>query len=246
MQIKTARAYSSVADVKAKWPKYNFTDVVNNNLRNPGVDSVDILVMSAPTVDITNMDTAKLQSTENTWGLQEKAIESSKNMLTLAENSLKKYPNLSKVIIFEHPPRFDTIDVDPLSVKPTLARLANTTLGQLWLNSPLKHKIFIGQHSLESSGVGTAHFKRYQNSYTGRYDGVHLYGKSGCKDYTNSVKTILMIALPKYYPTNADTELGNTQSVKHANCEQTKYQKKQHFPSVQTRNRFDVLNQGNF
>ena len=100
MQIKTARAYSSVADVKAKWRKYNFTDVVNYNLRNPGVDSVDILVMSAPTVDITNMDTAKLQSTENTWGLQEKAIESSKNMLTLAENSLKKYPNLSKVIVF--------------------------------------------------------------------------------------------------------------------------------------------------
>ena len=66
------------------------------------------------------------------------------------------------------------------------------------------------------------------------------------KDYTNSVKTILLIALPKYYPTNADTELGNTQSAKHANCEQTKYQKKQHFPSVQTRNRFDVLNQGNF
>ena len=58
----------------------------------------------------------------------------------------------------EHPPRFDTVDVDPLSVKPTLANLANTTLGQLWLNSPLKDKIFIGQHSLESSGVGTGHF----------------------------------------------------------------------------------------
>ena len=213
------------------------------NLSNPGVDTTDILVMSAPTVDITNMDTANLHSTENTWGLQEKAIKSSKNMFQIAENSIQKYPNLRKVIIMEHPPRFDTVDVDPLSVKPTLAKLANTTLGQLWLNSPLKDKIFIGQHSLESSGVGTAHFARYQNSHTGRYDGVHLYGKTGYTDYTNSGKTILMIGLPKYNATQTAT--GNTQSGNHANCEQTQYQK-QYQPSVQTKNRFNVLNQGNF
>ena len=63
-----------------------------------------------------------------------------------------------------------------LKMKCNLARLANATLGGLWLNSPLKDKIFIGRHSLESSGAGAAHFNRYQNKYTRKYDGVHLFG----------------------------------------------------------------------
>ena len=73
-RIKSARAYSSVFDEKARWPRYNFSDVVEQSTKNPGRDHIDVLVMSAPTVDITNMDTSKLHPTDNTDIFQEKTI----------------------------------------------------------------------------------------------------------------------------------------------------------------------------
>jgi hypothetical protein len=149
----------------------------------------------------------------------------------------------------EHPPRFDNKKVDPTSLKPTLARLANATLSQLWLNCPLKDKIFIGRHSLESSGTGAPHLARYKDQNTGRYDGVHMYGKSGCEDYTNSVKTIMMVALSETDCTETTTGCGTTQSDSHSYCPQAKYQKKfKYQPTVNTKNRFSVFNsnQGNY
>ena len=41
----------------AKWPESNFKDVVKVELDNQGADKYKVLVMSAPTVDITNLDT---------------------------------------------------------------------------------------------------------------------------------------------------------------------------------------------
>ena len=110
-------------------------------------------------------------------------------------------------------------------IKLGLAKLANIHLGQLWLNSSLKEKIVIGRHSLESSGAGAAHFRRYQNRFTGRYDGVHLYGQTGHTDYTNSIKTILSLALPKSHP-NYFAPKFNQLKVKvdnHTNCPQAIY-----------------------
>ena len=178
-RIKTARAYSSILDNEAKWPKHNFADVAKHALKKPGRDQVDVLVMSAPTVDISNLDTTKVQQMDKTDIFQQKATLSSKNMFTIAETTLKQNSSITKVIIMEHPPRFDTFDVDPTSLKANLARIANAALGLLWLSSPLKDKIFIGRHSLENSGTGAVHSARYQNQYTGHYDGVHLYGPTG-------------------------------------------------------------------
>ena len=146
----------------------------------------------------------------------------------------------------EHHPRFDTPDMDPTSLKPNLAKLANATLSGLWLNSTLKEQIVIGCHNLESSGEGAVHFDRFQKKNTGKYDGVHMYGQTGCTDYTNSVKTILMIALPKLNSAKAPVEVGTAQPNNHNDCPQTNYLRKHYQPTVQTRNRFSPLNQGNF
>ena len=207
-RLRTARAYSSVYDDAARWPEYNFTDIVNYNLGNPGREEYEMLVMSAPTVDITNLDTTGLAPSGNTEYYKQEVIMSCQNMFNLAQASLNKHPNLSKVVIMEHTPRFDQPHVDPTSLKSKLARLANATLSQLLVISPLKDKIIIGRHSLMTSGDNDAHFTRYQNYKTGRYDGVHLYGNTGCTDYTASVKQILMLALPE----------------DHTNCMQAKYQ----------------------
>ena len=196
--------------------------------------------MVAPTVDITNMNTSKLSSTDDTEIYQQKAILSSKNMFSLAQASLENNPSLKRIILMEHPSRFDRIEDDPISLKPKLAKIANATLGQLWMSSPLKNKIVIGNHSLVSSGDGDAHFSRYQHSNTGRYDGVHFYGQKGCRDYTDSVKSILMLAL-----TELNSECGPAQNDIHNSFPQAKYQSKPANTSFPTKNRFSMFNQGN-
>ena len=156
-------------------------------------------------------------------------------MFSLAQTSLEQYPTLNKVVIMEHPPRFDAQNVDPTLLKHNLAKLANTTLNQLWLNSTLKDKIIIGRHSLECHGIGRSHLDRYESS-AGRYDGVHLYGKTGVRDYTNRVKNILLLALPKpTTPTSLSTD--------HTRCPQALHQTRtKYHPSLKTQNRFNIFN----
>ena len=88
--------------------------------------------------------------------------------------------------------RYDPLDVDPLSLRPALSQLFNNTLVEEWMNSPMREKIFIGTHNIECSGSIQA--ARYRHTKSGRFDGLHLYGSSGSKSYTNSVLNILQSA----------------------------------------------------
>ena len=247
LRIRSVRAYSSVYDKLAKFPSKNFKAVVADNLENPGRENYDILVMSSPTVDITNVDTAKYSMDR----MEEMAEQSSKNMINIAEQSLAKNESLKQVIIMEHPPRFD-------GRKSQLVRIANDALKQFRLNSPSRDRIVIGQHSLESSGGGYPHQARYEDYHTGRYDGVHMYGRTGTRDYTNSMDTMLLMAL-------SETRAELTGTVgDHTDCEQAQFQWRQarektnrqtvyyryghqynSSVSVPTQNRFNLFNQGN-
>ena len=94
--------------------------------------------------------------------------------------------------------------------------------------------------------MSESHLERYKEENTGKYNGVHLYGRTGCRDYTNSVNTIMMLA--KEGQNNAASyESGRAQSEDHTNCPQAKYQRRFQ-PSISTSNRFSVLNSnlGNF
>ena len=122
-RVQSARAYSSVFDKNARWPKQNFSDVVRHSLQKSERDCPDILLLSAPTVDVSNMNTANLTAIHQTEPLKKKAMKSSQNMFAIAERALETSPNLSKVILMEHPPRFDTPDVDPAGLKHDLRGL---------------------------------------------------------------------------------------------------------------------------
>ena len=110
---------------------------------------------------------------------------------------------------------------------------------------------------------------RYRDYYTGRYDGVHMYGFTGIRDYTDSVRSILLMAFPDELSDQPRTELGNRMREDHTWCEQTQYQQwrqahrrsNRHTGSAQyrygqsynhgaqfipTHNRFNILNQGNY
>ena len=137
----------------------------------------------------------------------------------------------------EHPPRFDNKMVDPTSLKSKLARLANATLGQLWLKCKQKSQIVIGQHSLEGSGTGVAHMARYKDLNTGRMDVVHHYGRNGFEDFTNSVSSILMSGMTDV--------CGTAPAGNHNDYTQARRGNQSALP---TKNRFNVFNsnQGNY
>ena len=189
--IRTAKAYSSKEDKRALWPYKNFARVVREHLAKA---PTDCLVMSAPTVDITNIDTAKLRQSDSTDVYQQMVHVSCVNMFTCAEYALKDYPNLKKVILLEHAPRYDTEDVDPLGLKSALAKYANNTFSQLWLNSKEKNRIMIGQHNLSTGGSGANHDDWFRNINSSKYDGVHFYGYSGRKNYRRSLLNIFQKA----------------------------------------------------
>ena len=61
-QLESLRAYSSVMDQNARWPSKNFNDVITNHLR--GQKEFNVVVMSAPTVDISNLNLEKLSRSQ--------------------------------------------------------------------------------------------------------------------------------------------------------------------------------------
>ena len=148
-RMRTVKAYSSAKNGTARWPSKNFADVTPPALWDTREDDpYTHLVLSAPTVDISNLDTSKLTDNDNLEEFHEHVILSCKNMIRTAETALKTHPNLDKVVIMEHAPRFDSAHVDPLGLKPDLAKFANITLRQLWFISPMKNKLQIGNHRL--------------------------------------------------------------------------------------------------
>ena len=160
-------------------------------------------------------------------------------------------------------PRYDPAESDPMSLKPALSQLFNNTLTEEWMNCPSKDRIFIGAHNIECTGAIKE--ARYRETRTGKYDGVHLYGSSGRKVYTNSVLNILQTANLisedyLYHQTCPQSNYQATQNnishttyqrkhnsiksnMKHTNFSQYNIQSQYQIP---THNRFSSLSQGNW
>ena len=117
---------------------------------------------------------------------------SANNLFQAGVNALTMQPSLDKVVILKQIPRYDPMDVDPLSLKASLSLLFNDTLVKLWMDSDQKHKLFIGSHSIHCSGA--IRESRYRHTQSGKFDGIHLYGSSGSKAYTQSVLNICKAA----------------------------------------------------
>ena len=214
--IKTSKAYSAAWDNGARFKHQNVTAVVKNELEKAPFDH---LVLSAPTVDITNLDTSSAKSEDPTDVFKKKVELSCKNMMKVAENALTNHSSLKKVTIMNHAPRFDQEHVDPLGLKPKLATYANSFLLELWLDSPQKQNIHIGSHYLQCSA------NTMTDERSGKYDGVHLYGSAGKQAYTESVINILLSSVNPSANDDFTRMLPNDDF--HTRCPQTKYNQKQ-------------------
>ena len=151
---------------------------------------------------------------------------------------------------------------DPLSVKSALSHTYNDCIVQQWLKSPLKDRIELGSHNLECTGG--VRDSRYKSGR--RYDGIHMFGPSGKKAYTESLLQILRsTGLVKYSPpryfrryhekhtapvTSQEEYYCPTQNTDYLrdrdirNNKQNNYERYQY--SIPTFNRFVQLSQGNY
>ena len=170
---------------------------------------------------------------------RQEAVISATNLFNAAVNAIEAKPTLKKVIIMKQTPRYDPLDVDPLGLKPVLSLLFNNTLTDLWMVSPSKDKIFVGNHNIECSGAIKE--SRYRHTKTGKYDGLHLYGASGQKFFTLSVLNILQGA--KVTTEDYDFHLSCPQFIhqsrRNRKTQKQQPNKKQVRSSVPTYNRFD-------
>ena len=195
-------------------------------------------MLGAPTVDITNLST---ESSIGSNDFKDKIAMSCMNMMKVAEEALENHLELEKVTIMSHAPRYDTPKSDHAGVKPNLAAFANSFLLELWVDSPLKHKILIGSHTnLECSG--NLRTQRYTSERTGKYDGVPMYGILERVSYTESVLNILLSSL--------SLSGRAPERDSHTNCPQAQYarliKKSRTYSSVvasdiKTHNRFSIL-----
>ena len=190
-RLTTAKAYSSIEDNRSKWPRKNAQEVTNKHLDEVfNKDEFEHLVLGAPTVDITNLDTTRTKAGDSVEYFKQQVAVSCQNMFTTAQNALVKYPKLKTVTIMEHPPRFDNVDKDQSFLKPKLANYANDVFRQLWSGSSLKHKIVLGlSQGLECKGK--ARLARYTRTHDNKHDGIHLYGVSGRLAFRRSVSAII-------------------------------------------------------
>ena len=236
-EIVAAKAYSSVHDTTknvakhpAKFPASNFNDVVPNELKKAEYQS---LILQAGSVDITNLKT-KDDPTKYMEYFRQETVISAKNLFSTAVNSLKVQPTLTKVVIMKQIPRYDPSHVDPLALKATLSLLFNNTLTDLWMESPHKDKIFVGNHNIECTGAIKE--ARYRHTKSGKYDGIHLFGSSGQKAYTLSVLNILRAA-----------QVTSSEDTFHLSCAQFKYQNRRRQASHnQQLNKRNVNRKGKF
>ena len=238
-RIRTKKAYSSNNDNNAIWPEKNFVVASQVALAETHPDDkFSHIILSAPTVDISNLDTAGLAMNDDVEVFKQKVKLSCENMVSIATNTMIEHPEIENVTIMEHAPRHDTVTSDPTGLKPRLAIFANETIEQMLNSSPMKDRIMIGKHNLScSDNMVNA---MYRSDRNGRYDGVQFYGSLGQSLYTSSVLNIFRAALPP-------TQLTSS----HVKCEQAIYQKnksknfhhKSHNSnySVPVMNRFNVL-----
>ena len=239
-RVKTIKAYTAVEDLKARFPSKKFTDVTQAALKDTREDDkFTELVLAAPSVDISNMNTENLTRNENIEAYEQNVIISCQNMFSVAHNAVLDNPELRKVVIMEHAPRQDLHEVDPIRLKRKLAKLANSTLAQLVRNSGMQDRIILGKHSLNITTPSAV----YRDDLNGRYDGVHMLGSHGREIFTRSVCGILISVLPV-----TTTPTKHHPKYSHDTCPQAQYQKRRQARaelsqnySVPVNNRFNVL-----
>jgi hypothetical protein len=175
------RAYCSSRD----WPNARFPD---NSLEYKVPELLSErdyknLIIQAPCNDITNLKVFKNEAYQ--YSLAE---QSSYNTLAVAENALREFTSLEKVIILERLPRADNDRLSELSLH------SNNVLHQAAESSEFRDRISVRRHTSFRFDTEEKIVDIFGHYSSPRYDGIHLVGKLGRQLYTDSVLTAVRTA----------------------------------------------------
>ena len=192
-RIDTVKAFSSSDDLveneakhATKQPENTLQNALRNKVKN---NQIETLIIQTGSVDITNLKTGASNVERFSNYFRDHTVKAANKVMDEVTKTLSQNPYIKKAIVMKQIPRFDRKEVDPCSVKAALVNVYNDTLVQRWMDSPLKERLSLGSHCLE---VTSGSFEsRYRNRQKNWFDGVHLYGPSGRKSYTESVLMIL-------------------------------------------------------
>ena len=106
-------------------------------------------------------------------------MKSAKQFFDIGVQAIEDQPSLNKVLLLKLIPRYDD------ELKSELSKMFNIKLDDLWRSCSLKTKLVIGTHSIECNGATRE--SMYRSSNPQKYDGIHLYGKFGEKNLTQTV-----------------------------------------------------------
>ena len=214
--IKTATAYSSTRDQKAKHPEINLKDVARPELEKSDYDYV--LIHNA-SVDTSNVNTLE-KPFENMEKFQAEVKQSRRNIFSIAENAIEENPNIKKIVICDQTPRFDLEKDDPYQIKAQLATFGNAFCKELLETSKFKDKIVVGEHKLEMTDSKIAGV--YGAMGSANFDGIHMRGVNGKKAFTSSIENILKEAsIIKEEAVDKNKDM-YTENRKHENNAQSK------------------------
>ena len=216
MRLVEKFSKTRVRSLKVSGSEEELQQTVESNLEFPGREAYDILAISAPTDDITKLNLHQSSRTD----IKQQVHNSCLKVFNVAKYALSNHNDLKKVILLNHPPRFDN------KVKSEMALYANETMNKLVEESQLKNLV-IGSHNLACIGIGKTFDARYKDSLSKRVDGIHFFGPLGTKHYSESLTNILADAA-KYVNTNVystDTKIDS---------------------NIPVENRYEILDSGNF
>ena len=154
--VNFVKAFGIKAEVDQFYPESNFTDTVDKVLETYNPDAI---VLQTGSIKISNIRTKKaymdpdkdIEDYNREWAV--KVENDSTNLFDIAEDAIKKKPNM-KVIIAKRLPRFDPISVDPKGIKQKLFNFSNDVYDQLWFKRGGPKNIFVVDIDLHCSSKG--------------------------------------------------------------------------------------------
>ena len=201
--LKTCKAYGSVRDPCMFFPDANFSSVVEREVARY---RPSVVILQSSSVDITVLKEKQLS-----WRQMVLAAKKSSSDIYFLAQTLSTDPRIKRIILSERTPRID-------SARNThLTELANEELHRLHTRpSQTCTKIHIGTHTLECSTTAAKAALFGTRGMGGRYDGWHLYGLEGPRQYTASVLNILNkagIVLKSSFPASPVSEVEGNENV---------------------------------
>ena len=167
---RTGRAYCSTRD----WPNSHYP---SNNLKDKVMEELkkkehSYLLFGAPCNDITNIGVI-----ENKSERYRLAIKSSENCIAIAEEALRKFQKLEKVIIPERLPRADSLC--------DLSEYSNFALKSLANQSELRERVVVVIMESMYFSDEDKMVKIFGSPKSHYFDGIHPKGKLGRKLYNS-------------------------------------------------------------